>query len=435
MFLVDNIARLDVGALPKAQGAIVRSAQFLVGLWDQFNRDKLIIRASGLAFSSLLATVPLIAVIYAVLSAFGALDELKQKVQSFLFQNFLPAQHDELTQLLDQFTQNTGKLGFFGFAFLALAAVLLLDSVESNFNDIYHVTSRRRLISKITAYTSVLVFGTLFVGASLSISARLQAMWTRGTVVDLGWMTRQLSWSFPLVLVFFAFLLAYTVVPYTRVRLKSAVVGAAVAAVLFELAKHAFAYWAGQTVRYSAVYGSLAVVPIFLIWLYITWIVVLLGLEVAFTHQHFLMLLRSRAVGGPAECDRVGLGLRVAALTAERFSSGADPPTADQLSRRLLAPTGAVEAAIERLVGHGLLRWVALGQDTEGLVPARPPDRLQVSEVIALFQPESIGYGADRPVEQEIDEVITRFLGAGHREVADLSVEELLAGAHRSGQS
>ncbi len=435
MFLADNIARIQLGALPRAQGVIVRTAQFLIGLWDQFSRDKLIIRASGLAFSSLLATVPLIAVIYAVLSAFGALDELKEKVQSFLFSSFLPAQHDELTQLLDQFTQNTGKLGFFGFAFLALAAVLLLDSVESNFNDIYHVKSRRRLISKITAYTSVLVFGTLFVGASLSISARLQAMWTSGAVVDLGWMTRLLSWSFPLVLVFFAFLLAYTVVPSTRVRFKSAVLGAAVAAVLFELAKHAFAFWAGQTVRYSAVYGSLAVVPIFLIWLYITWIVVLLGLEAAFTHQHFWMLLRSRVVGGPAELDRPGLGLRVAALAAERFSSGGDPPTADQLSRRLLVPMGVVETAIERLVEGDVLRWVALGQDTEGVVPARPPDRMAVSEIIGLFQAESVDFGTERPVETEIEEVMARFLGAGHREVADLNVQELLARARRCGES
>jgi membrane protein len=431
VFLADNIGRLNVDALPRAQRAAVRLAQFVIGLWEQFRRDKLIIRASGLAFSSLLATVPLIAVIYAVLSAFGALDELKEKVQSFLFSNFLPAQHDELAQLLDQFTQNTAKLGFFGFAFLALAAVLLLDSVESNFNDIYHVTSRRRLISKITAYTSVLVFGTLFVGASLSISAQLQAMWAREAAVDLGWMTRQLSWSFPLVLVFFAFLLAYTVVPYTRVRFKSAVLGAAVAAVLFELAKHVFAFWAGQTVRYSAVYGSLAVVPIFLIWLYITWIIVLLGLEAAFTNQHFLMLLRSRAVGDSSECDRVGLGLRVVALASERFSSGADPPTADQLSRRLLAPMGAVETAIERLVEHDLLRWVVSGQDTEGVVPARPPDRMAVSEVIGLFQPEAVDFGADRPVEREVEEVMARFLGAGHSEVTDLSIQDLLAGSRQ----
>ena len=425
--LRESLRRLDLSALPTPRRAVVRFVQFVILLWEQFNRDKVIIRASGLAYSSLLATVPLIAVIFAVLTAFGALDDLQVQVQSFLLSNFLPTQHDDIVTLLDQFTANTTKLGFFGFAFLTLAAILLLDSIESNFNDIYHVTSRRRIIAKITAYTSVLVFGTLFIGASISISARLEAMLLRGVSVDLSWITRQMSLLFPLILAFLAFLLVFMVVPYTRVRFKSAVIGAATSAILFEVGKNLFANWVGQSVRYSTVYGSLAVVPIFLIWLYITWIVVLIGLEIGFTHQHFLTLLRSRVVRGGPDGDRVGTGLRLFTLVAQRFEDGGDPPTCDQLSRRLLVPMPTIENRVERLVQSGLLRRVALGSDTEGVVPSRSPATIMVSEVIEVFQPQLINPGPNRELEETVNHLMTDFLDAGHKKVDDLSIQDVLA--------
>ncbi len=404
----------------------MRFVQFVIGLWDQFIRDKVIIRASGLAYSSLLATVPLIAVIFSVLAAFGALDELQVKVQEFLLSNFLPTQQDEMLELVEQFTVNSTKLGFLGFVFLTLAAILLLDSIEYNFNDIYHVTSRRRLVSKITAYTSVLVFGTLFIGTSLSISARVETAIRRGMGVDLSWISRQLGWLFPLALAFLAFLFLYMVVPFTRVRFKSAVIGAATSATLFEVGKHLFADWVGQSVRYSTVYGSLAVVPIFLIWLYITWIVVLIGLEISFTHQHFMTLLRSRAVRGGPEGDRVGMGLRLFTLVAQRFVAGEDPPSCEQLSRRLLVPFETVEKRINRLEEVDLIRRVALGSGTEGVVPARPPDSVMVSEVIEAFEPQLMDPGPNRAVEEAVNDLMSGFLRAGHRRVDAVSFNDIL---------
>ncbi len=429
VFLWDNLRRLDVGALSLPQRTVVRFVQFVIGLWEQFIRDKVIIRASGLAYSSLLATVPLIAVIFSVLTAFGALDELQIKVQEFLLSNFLPTQQDEMLALVDQFTVNTAKLGFLGFVFLTLAAILLLDSIENNFNDIYHVTSRRRLVSKITAYTSVLVFGTLLIGTSLSISARIETALLRGMGVDLSWISRQLGWLFPLVLAFFAFLFLYMVVPFTRVRFKSAVIGAATSAILFEVGKHLFADWVGQSVRYSTVYGSLAVVPIFLIWLYITWIVVLIGLEIAFTHQFFMTLLRSRAFRGGPEGDRVGMSLRLFTLVAQRFDGGEDPPTCDQLSRRLLVPLEAVEARVRRLDEVGLVRRVALGSQSEGIVPSKPPASVMVSEVIEAFQPQLMDPGPNRQIEETVNVIMSEFLTAGHQQVDDVSFQDVLAKA------
>jgi len=429
VFLPENIARVDLDALTRPRRAAVRLVQFLIGLGDQINRDKVIIRSSGLAYSSLLAAVPLIAVVFALLSAFGALDELKVKVQEFLFSNLLPTLQDEIVAKLDQFTSNAAKLGFLGFALFTLAAILLLDNVESNFNDIFHVTSRRRVMNKVTAYTSVLVLGTLFIGTSLSLSTRFNAWIDVGIPVDLSLLSRMLSWLFPLVLAFFAFFIAFSVVPFTRVRFKSAVVGAATSAVLFEVAKGVFANVVGQSVRYSTIYGSLAVIPIFLIWLYITWIIVLVGLEVVFTHQYFFTLLRSRSISGGPEGDRVGTGLRLFALVAQRFENGEDPPTCDQLSRRLLVPLAAAEARVQRLQDVGLVRRVALGNQTEGIVPSKSPERVMVSEVIQAFQPQLMDPGPSRPIEESVNELMSEFLDAGHDRVEDISIHDLLARA------
>ncbi len=429
MFLRENLGRVDLSALAAPQRALVRFVQFVIGLWAQFNRDRVIIRASGLAYSSLLAAVPLIAVVFALLSAFGALDDLKLQVQEFFLTNLLPARQDEIVGLLDQFTSNTAKLGFLGFAFLTLAAVLLIDNVESNFNDIYHVPSRRRFFSKITAYTSVLVLGTLFMGASISLSAQVNAMFHAEVQLDLSWISFQMSWLFPLVLAFLTFLVAYTVVPFTRVRFKSAVIGAACSAVLFEVAKYLFADSVGQSVRYSTVYGSLAVIPIFLIWLYITWIIVLLGLEVVYTHQHFLTLLRSRVIRGGPEGDRVATGLRIFTLVAKRFEHGEEPPTCDQLSERLLVPVGAVEARVRRLVDVGLVRRVETESDAFGIVPSMSPDKVLVSDVIGVFEPEIMEPGPNRPIEKTINDLMIEFLDAGHEKFENVTFADVLAKA------
>ncbi len=387
MRVVNHLHRIDVRDLPWWESAAVRLIQFVQATWHQLGRDKVIIRASGLAYSSLLAAVPMVAVAFAMFSAFGAFDDIKQKVQEFLFSQFLATSQDEIVEYLNQFADSASKLGLIGFLFLVLAAILLLDNIESNFNNIWHVTTPRRFMAKITSYTSVLVFGTLLLGASITISARIQATLLRDIHFDPGTMETLGAWIFPLLLTFFAFLLMYLVIPYTRVRLTSALLGAFIGSILWEVGKNLFANSVGVSVRYSAIYGSLAVIPIFLIWLYITWIIVLLGLEISFTHQHFAALVRSSSTGDRDDCDRVPTGLQIYTLIARRFHQGKDPPTADELSRRFLVATGSVDSHIDRLVGAGLARRVAIGSGIEGVVPARSLGQVRVADVIAAFIP------------------------------------------------
>jgi membrane protein len=426
MRVIDHLRRLDLRGLPWWERVAVRFLQFVQGTWYQVSGDKVVIRASGLAYSSLLAAVPLVAVGFAMFSAFGAFDDIKQNVQELLFSLFLPASQDEIVLYLNQFADGASKLGLIGFLFLVLAAILLLDNIESNFNDIWHVTTRRRLIAKITSYTSVLIFGALFLGVSLTMSARIKTALYRGVPLDPGTLERLGTWLFPLFFTFLAFWLMYLVIPFTRVQLRSALVGALVAGVFFELAKNLFASSVGHSVRYSTIYGSLAVIPIFLIWLYITWIIVLLGLEIAFTHQHFSALVRSHAAGGRDQGERAIIGLQLYLHLARRFHNGQEPPTADELSRRFLVSTGSVDSHLDRLVGAGLARRVAVGSGVEGVVPARSLGQVGVREVLEAFLPHTDEEFRQRPIELVSVAVMKDVRRAGLEVVGETCVLDLL---------
>jgi membrane protein len=357
--------------------------------------------------------VPLVAVGFAMFSAFGAFDDVQQKVQELIISQFLPTSQDVIAKYFNDFAHAASRLGLIGFLFLILTAILLLDNIESNFNVIWHVTTRRRFVAKITSYTSVLVFGTLFLGASITMSTRIKAMLFRGILFDPTTLQKLGTWLFPLSLSFLAFLMMYLVIPFTRVRLKSALLGALFGSVLWEVGKNLFANTVGVSVRYSTIYGSLAVIPIFLMWLYVTWIIVLLGLEISFVHQHFAALVRSRSTGDRDDCDRVPTGLQIYTMIARRFHQGKEPPTVDELSRRFLVATGSVDSHIDRLVAAGLARRVAIGSGIEGVVPGRSLAQVLVADVIAAFIPRSDVEIRPRPIELAVEDIVSSFRDAG----------------------
>ncbi len=431
MQFADHLNRLDLRTLPTWEQAAIRTVQFVKATWRELHRDKVIIRASGLAYSSLLAAVPLVAVGFALFSAFGAFDDVKQYVQDFLFSQLLPTSHEVILQYLNQSADSASRMGLIGFLFLILASILLLDNIESNFNQIWHVSTRRKLISKLTSYTSVLVFGTLLLGTSITMSARIKAAILSDVPFDPGTLETLGSWLFPLALSFLAFWLMYMVIPYTRVQIKSAALGALIGSILWELGKHVFANSVGQSVRYSTVFGSLAVIPIFLIWLYITWIIVLLGLEIAFVHQHFAALIRNQAAGDLDGCDRMPIGLQLFTLIAQRFNDGRDPPTSDELSRRFMLATGSVDSHIDRLVDTGLARRVAVGSGEEGIVPARSLGEIRLAEVIAAFLPKGHEI-RQRPVELVVEDIVSRFRDAGFEAVGRTDFLELVTRLERT---
>ncbi len=426
MTITERLNRLDDDALPSWARFPIRLLRLVFALLDQCGHDKLLIRASGLAYSTLLAIVPLVAVLFSLFAAVNAFEGIKEKAQELLFSLLLPTLQTEIVEYISQVTDNARTLGLVGFIFLLVTAILLLDNIESNFNEIWHVRRRRSVLSKLTAYTSVLVFGTIFLGASVLVSARIKTMIINGTRIDPGFFSSLYAWLFPFLLSLAAFLLMYQIIPYTRVRFRSALFGALTAGVMWEAGKYLFAASIGQSVRYSAIYGSIAVIPIFLIWLFITWLIILFGLEVSYTHQYRAALAGSHALAEKDLSGRLSLTLRLYLKISQAFHRGEPPPTADELAGRFSVSMVMVEEQMSLLTNAGLLRQVAGGNRNEGLVPSRSLDEITVSEVIRAVFSDVAGRAApEEGLERTADRVLGGFQTAGHgslegRTIADL---------------
>lgn len=236
--------------------------------------------AAALAYATLLALVPLVTVAFSALSMFPVFGDWATSLETFVYKNFVPAAGDVIQDHLQRFTEHTGRLTAIGLIFLVVTALLLLFTIEETFNEIWHVKESRSITQRVLSYWAVLTLGPLLVGASLSLSSYLLSLTLMSDQAVLAQAQSYLLSALPFVFVGLAFVLMYMVVPNCEVRLMHAVIGGIVAAMLFELSKRAFAWFVLNFTSYQVIYGALATIPIFLIWIYISWLVVLIGATV-----------------------------------------------------------------------------------------------------------------------------------------------------------
>lgn len=394
--------------------------RFTITVIEHIDYDKVAIRASGLAYASLLAIVPLMAVVISVFSAIRAFENIEQRVRQFLVEQFVASRHAEVDQWIEHFTDGASRLGFLGFLLLIVTSILLLSAIETNFNQIWRVERHRTWLSRVTSYTSVLVLGSIFVGASLMLSARLQTVLVTHGPLDPGIVAWLNAWAVPFLLSSLAFLVAYLVVPNASVSFRSALLGAVVSGALFELGKLVFARTTGASVNLSVLYGSLAALPIFLIWLYYTWVIVLIGLEVAYTHQY--QGAQSRPSLEEQGLEGVRASLDVYLAVASHFVSGGESPTTDTLSRELSIPSNRTALALRRLADGGLVLRAGEHRTHKTIwVPASPPDKTTLSDIVRVLGESPTIAGPDPQSAAIIDAFVGAGLDAlGQKTIADV---------------
>ena len=250
-----------------------------IAVLKRFRSDRLTRHAAALAFSSLLALAPMLAIAFAMLSLFSSFEQLGGTLQDFMYQFLVPTAGEDLRQYLDQFAGQAGKLTVVSLALFLLTALLLLSTIEQSFNDIWRVKKGRRLSAKVTVYWALLSLGPLLMGASLAVSTYLLSL----TVIDSAYLSQQIQSVsvalLPFLFEMLAFLLLYLVMPNVRVRFVHALAGAFIASLLFELTKRFFALYIVNFDSYQIIYGALSSLPIFLIWIYLSWVVALIGAE------------------------------------------------------------------------------------------------------------------------------------------------------------
>lgn len=251
---------------------------FLVYVFARFNRNYGLSMASALAYTSLLAMVPLFAIGLAMLAAFPVFTDARAVLQAWVFRNFVPSVGEQVQQWVLGFIDNAGQLTAVGVVGLAFTAVMLLLTVEGTLNLIFRVERQRPLTQRLFVYWTVLTLGPLLLGASFSLSGYLDIVgrWAADEGLTAPGLPARLT---PPLLVVAAFTMLYYMVPNRPVRASDALTGGLVAGLLFTLLRWVFAIYIGSGSTYETIYGALAALPIFLAWLYFSWVVILVGAE------------------------------------------------------------------------------------------------------------------------------------------------------------
>lgn len=258
------------------QAHLQRGRRLARHVWAHFKEDRCFEEAASLGYTSLLAMVPLLAVVFGIVSVFPVFDEWSGMLQTFIFRNFLPESGEAIVPYLNTFLGSVSSLTLPGTVTLILTALLLMVRIEVAFNRIWRVDRSRSLTSRVVMYWAILTLAPLLVAASVALGAE-RFLGRAGFLGDLpGWVN-----SFGIfLLTWVLFALFFIVIPYRRVRFHHALVGALLTTLLFTLIRAGFVAFISRA-SYNVLYGAMASVPIFLFWLYLVWIVVLLGASLA----------------------------------------------------------------------------------------------------------------------------------------------------------
>lgn len=257
--------------------------------WRVINRfidDKCIQRASALGYASLLAIVPLVALGFSIFTSFQAFDVVAGNVRGALLEYLLPTSQLAVQDYFDQVASKATALSIFGILGLLFTATALLNTMEEAFNDIWRISRSRSWMSKFVTFWSVLTLSPILIGASLTITSYFAALPVIRDVAEGASAVRHIPFLLPWMISSTAMTVLYMVLPNTPVPFRYAVIGGLGAGALFEATKFGFAFYVTELANYEKLYGALGTLPVFLIWLYLIWVVVLLGAELVFCLQH-----------------------------------------------------------------------------------------------------------------------------------------------------
>ncbi len=417
--MIQRIERI----LTRPTESLGRASRFLiwqVKLWlycaRHLKENKTQQQAAALAYRTLFGIVPLAIVAVMIFQSFASYQAVGQGVKRFVYGQLnldtlrIPAQGglppgnggavpaaadpngpgqtvlltDYLDRIVGEFMTglDTGKITLFGAVLVIWAAVALLNTVERAFNDIWHVDRPRPFLNRIVNHWAILTLGPLLLGLAMYLAMRTaenalvgQIHQTVGAVLG----RRLFSYAVGLV----AFFLLYLLLPHTKVRIGPALWGAAVAAIAWSVAKWGFRLYVVEFIPYSTVYGVLGLIPLGVLWIYLTWLIVLFGSHVVYTTQHLTRLEAAALAISQRHEERFVASditfVEILREVARAFGSGRGPVPAEQLFQTLGLAPQVGQRLLTYLVEARLLTKAS--EPTVGYMLARAPEQIQVEEI------------------------------------------------------
>lgn len=386
-FFSESLWEIDLAGFSASRAFVYQALRVAYLAGKDFIEDQCPLRASALSYTTLLSLVPLLAFMFAIAKGFGAQDQLGpwllEKARTSSVPEMLPVAQQILTFVNNYLEQTrTGTLGTFALLFLLYTILRTLGTIESSFNEIWRIETPRTFMRKFSDYLSILAVGPILIVTAIGITTSLSSSRVVQYLYQIGLLSTALEllvYFLPYLTLWMAFTLLYLFMPNTRVRFSSALIGGIMGGTLWQIT-----FWGYVSLQigisgYNAIYASFASIPIFLIWLYTSWLLMLIGAEISFAHQHVETHRMERRTLSVNHGSRELLALRLMTSICRRFADGAPPLSAEELSQSLAVPVPLAREVLSQLSSIQLLIEIPGKRTT--YQPARPPEKITAMEV------------------------------------------------------
>lgn len=398
---------------------------------------QLTLRAMSLVYTTLLSMVPLLALSFSVLKAFGVHNQVEPLLFDFLSR--MGEQGIEIGQTIMGFVNNikVGVLGAAGLLLLFITVISLIQKIERSFNYIWRIERSRQLSRRFSDYLSVILVGPVLIFTSIGILASIK----NATVVKyvsslflIGDAIHILGTLLPFILIISAFCFVYIFMPNTKVNFKAALLGAVIAGFLWESTSWLFASFVASSGNYSAIYSSFAILVLFMIWLYLGWIILLLGANIAFYFQYPSVISSADKCHCAEPAHQEQLVLQLMYLIATNLVEGKPPWTASQLSRAIGQPIDLISECLEHLARENLLSKA--GDKQQLWLPIRDIADIRIIDILAAVEGQLKPTTANPNGAQSASNHIHSHIQQARKEsLGDESLKELVLNFSRKSPS
>lgn len=417
------------------KGAYTYMVRYLFHIIGELRRDQCFLRASALTYTTVMTLIPILVLLFVIFRAFGGLADYSNRVQQFLFKHMLPESVTSVESYIDHLLQdfNTQAVSYISIIFLIAAAFALFDSIDSSLNSIWGAPRSRGFFQRLVTIWFILTVTPVLLGYSLFLTARLENVtWMGNALILAGFVV--FKRFMPYLVTVFSLTLLYKSVPRTRVYWSSAFIGGCFAGLFWEGTKYGFNYYVQNLANFKVLYGSFLTLPVFLIWVDLSWLIILAGAEVAYTHQNLgrLHLLRKRRKKAREEHALLPdkLAVFIYLSIADSFLKN-EPLDRPGVYNRSPGQAWLIDAVLDRFQDEG---YIVI--DTAGrIVPARDLSSVEIRDIFNLFEPSEEGAYFRRTNEpwEPLDRLLSSVRANRDKYLSGTDVRSLLTGNRDPG--